>query len=100
MASWSATRGAPTAPGSTANGARRGVSVTVAEGVSRTLDDPGPSAGLAALDFPGFLVRSEPGTGRLHRKCGRTPFWPKPTEGVLRPFEPSAGNPRGNRKKA
>jgi len=43
--------------------------------LSRTLDDPGPRAGFAALDFPGLLVRSEPERDRLHQKGGRAGNW-------------------------
>jgi hypothetical protein len=41
-------------------------------GLSRTFDDPGPLAELAPLVSLGILARSEPETGRLHQKCGRT----------------------------
>jgi hypothetical protein len=41
-------------------------------GLSRTFDDPGPPAELAPLVSLGILARSEPETGRLHQKCGRT----------------------------
>jgi hypothetical protein len=53
-------------------GARLTIEIGADFGLSRTFDDPGPPAELAPLVSLGILARSEPETGRLHQKCGRT----------------------------